>query len=93
MGDFFAEQGAIAVTQSVHERFHSRLPKTEGAGKPCVRDIFPLCSETAAEYIKHTPAAVLFALIPKLSQRALGHCRGPAHIENSLGRPRFPLRN
>src|SRR5205085_147492 len=95
LGDFFAEQIAVTVAQAVYETFHSCFLEAEYPGKCCVRYIFPLRRETTAQDIKDASPAALFTLIAQLPQRALHHCRRPAHVENSFWRPfvRFLLRN
>src|SRR6202035_5291706 len=95
LGDFFAEQIAVSVTQPVYEIFYCRFLKAEYPGKSRVRYIFSLRSETTTQDIKDTPSTALFALIAQSAQGPLDHCRRPAHVENSFWRPivRFPLWN
>jgi len=87
--NFFAKQRAITFAQPVDNTFYCRFLQAEGLCKFGIRNIFPLRHKAAIQDVKNTPAAMFFAFITQKPQRALRHCRCPAHIENSLWRPIF----
>src|SRR5204863_7803363 len=91
LSNFFAEQRAIAFAQPVYKTFHRCLLQAERFRELSVGNIFSLRCEAGVQHIKHPSTTALFTFVAQSPQRALDHCRRPAHIENSFRRPIFRL--
>src|SRR5438045_7796127 len=89
LGYFIAEKTTVTLPKAMHQTFHGRLRHSQCARERGVRNTFALGSQATAQGLKSAQASLAFAFFPETAQRLLNYGRGPAQIEEALGRPFF----